>query len=516
MEPRDKGIPADDPHDPTASQSPGPASPEASGAAQDGGGAVGRRWRPTRAQAIVVAVTAVLCLAVGLRACLSREPWIEVAPGPTPQSNPLKGMMPFAPEPGSAPQLADTALPHTMEWVYIPLDRIVTGEGAYNWSYLESRLDAIAARGHQTVLRFYVDYPGRESAIPDYLVERGLVATRSYTVNGNTAGASLAPDYNDPDMMRMLTGFIRAFGAKYDGDPRLGFVTQGLVGFWGEGHTWPMNGDVSTANPKGEDWMASTDNQAALVAAWDEAFDVTPTLTRYPASAWAGRDVGYHDDSFGYATLDNADWHFMSLMDRAGATGAWERQPIGGEVYPGIQDCVMVDPARCANASQQIADGRNYDVPASIAATHATWLINDHAFTDELSAQEREATLRASTDTGYNLAVQRWRATGDEVEVELTNSGVAPFYYDWTVEAVVLDAQGRQTASTTLTGDLRQVLPGTTVVFSGELALGAGSSTLLLRAVNPMSGGAPLRFASAGQDADREGWLTLGAVTRES
>jgi hypothetical protein len=41
--------------------------------------------------------------------------------------------------------------------------------------------------------------------------------------------------------------------------------------------------------------------------------------------------------------------------------------------------------------------------------------------------------------------------------------------------------------------------------------LPAGDYRLLLRVVNPLPGGMPLRFANAGQDADRAGWLTLGA-----
>ena len=145
-----------------------------------------------------------------------------------------------------------------------------------------------------------------------------------------------------------------------------------------------MNGTPSSTNPSGENWMASDDNQDRLVAAWDEAFDVTPTLARYPTPASAEHAVGYHDDSFGYATLDNADWHFMSLMERAGATAAWRTQPIGGEIYPEIQSCVLVDPSDCPRAAQDIGNGRNYDVATSIQATHASWLINNWAFTATL------------------------------------------------------------------------------------------------------------------------------------
>ncbi len=43
-------------------------------------------------------------------------------------------------------------------------------------------------------------------------------------------------------------------------------------------------------------------------------------------------------------------------------------------------------------------------------------------------------------------------------------------------------------------------------------ALAAGEYVLLMRVVNPLPGGIPMRFANAGQDADLPGWLTLGRL----
>ncbi|WP_243118362.1 DUF4832 domain-containing protein [Actinomyces wuliandei] len=509
------GVPAEDPGD--APGTPGSRSVRALW------GRVAARWgrRGGRRRAIVVsavsAVVVAVLLAAGLRACLPLGAWEELPRAAAPTANPLKGMLPYAPQdPQADPELSDSALPHTMEWLYLPLSDVVTGPGTYDWTALESHLEAVAARGHHTVLRFYMDFPGRSSGIPRYLVEDGLATTRSYTFYHNGAqgsAASVSPDYNDPDTMEMLTGFVSAFGERYDGDPRLGFVTQGLVGFWGEGHTWPMDGTVSSDNPRGEDWMASEANQKTLVEAWDEAFDTTPTQVRYPTSWSASHDVGYHDDSFGYATLDTTDWHFMALMRAAGTTQAWQTQPIGGEVYPGIQDCVLTDPDSCGSAQDAAAGhnaGHDIDLAASVQATHATWLLDDWVFTGDMGERERGLAAESSASTGYELAATRWRARGSEVEVELVNDGVAPFYYDWQVEAVVLDSGGTVVGRTPLDGDLREVLPGTAVTFSGELDVPGEQATVLLRVVNPLEGGAPLRLANAGQDQDLEGYLTLG------
>lgn len=459
------------------------------------------------------AVAALTCALLVITVCTSSAPttltaggWHLLAPGPAPTSNPLKGLLPFAPEdPTTAPDPAPGAPPHSLEWVSFPLDRVVVGENQYDWESLEAVLNAIAAHGHQIVLRFYVDFPGRPPATPRYLVDGGLVSMRPYSVHDNH-GVSLSPDYDDPDMMAMLTGFIAALGARYDGDVRLGFITQGLIGFWGESHTWPFDGKTNDgANPDGEDWMPSRTNQDALIAAWDGAFDVTLTQVRYPSPASRAHAVGYHDDSFAYATLPREDWHFWSLMRTQGATSTWRDQPMGGEIHPAIQDCVFSGPQACREAGVPAQD-----IQEAVELTHVTWLIDDQAFTQGLKGAARSRALTVSARMGYVLTVPRWRIAGSTMTVQVANRGVAPFYYDWRVQVVALDMTGNELGTADLAGDLRQASPGGSTTFMGPVPVGRGATTYLLRVVNPLSGGAALRFASSGQDTVRDGCLTLG------
>ena len=126
-----------------------------------------RRGRKPRLGAILMALVAVVSLATGFRACNCNRAWTEVPAAATPEANPLKGMMPFAPSDASySPGLPETAPPYTMEWLTLPVSDVVAGPGSYSWDKLEAHLNAIAARGHQAVLRFYVDYPGRPSGMP--------------------------------------------------------------------------------------------------------------------------------------------------------------------------------------------------------------------------------------------------------------------------------------------------------------------------------------------------------------
>jgi hypothetical protein len=233
-----------------------------------------------------------------------------------PPNNPLKGFMPYS---GSY-----TTFPYSMEWNYLPLRSLMSGPTNFNWTSLDQLLSDDASRGHQTVFRVYLDYPTLSTGIPQYLLDDGLV-TYSYTNYGNTT--SVSPDYENPLLDQALTNFIAALGARYDGDPRIGFVQLGLLGFWGEWHTYPVTSLFASVQVQGE-----------VIVAYTNAFHKTKLLVRYPTVV-GGFDpttlpLGYHDDSFAYQTIDPPSYMFLGLLKAAGETNQWQTQPIGGEVYP--------------------------------------------------------------------------------------------------------------------------------------------------------------------------------------
>jgi len=72
-------------------------------------------------------------------------------------------------------------------------------------------------------------------------------------------------------------------------------------------------------------------------------------------------------------------------------------------------------------------------------------------------------------------------------------------------------SNGMEVGRTTLSGDLRKVAVGKSQTFSGQLPADPdGQNTILVRVVNPLDSGQPLRFSSAGQDQTLPGYLTLG------
>ncbi|MCW2982396.1 MAG: hypothetical protein JWO14_4123, partial [Solirubrobacterales bacterium] len=356
--------------------------------------------------------------------------WTALASAPEPQSNPLKGFIPY--------QGSYSNFPYTMEWAYFPVSAVMTGPNTFNWSQVDSVLNDIASRGHQTAFRFYLDYPTKPSGIPQYLLNGGL-ATHSYDDYGNN-GVSVSPNYDDPNLRAAMDQFIAALGARYDGDQRVGFVQAGLLGFWGEWHTYPYNGTNGQPN-----WFASAATQGEILNDFVNAFHTTKLEVRQPTTQNASLPIGYHDDSFALETKTSSlGWHFMDNMVAAGATDKWKTQSIGGELRPELQSCIFSS-AGCP----VIEAGGDNDFPGSVNQTHVSWLLNQYAFQNGYSAADKPSALAGAQSMGYSLRatealVPASIAAGSSASVGITisNVGIAPFYYTWPITLALTDSSG--------------------------------------------------------------------------
>ncbi|MBG0563798.1 DUF4832 domain-containing protein [Actinoplanes aureus] len=460
---------------------------------------------------------------------------LTAAPGPI--DNPLKGWARFYSPGGNQ----NTGYPHSLTWGYFGLSEIMTNAsncGSYNWSIVDGMLAETAGYGNQAAIRVYLTYPGGTGSHPGNAIPacfNGNVAMRSDTYWNVTH-----PDYDSPFLINALKNFIAAFGARYDGDPRLGFIHLGLVGLWGEWHTWPYDTDTADGRPN---YMPGDANGAQLIAAYDAAFNTTKLEIRYPdlaGGAANSRDIGYHDDSFCYregsplqgvtlpASLGGASYSQLTRTLAAGTENKWITSSMGGELRPEIQSTAF---QHWPNGS-----GAVDNLKACIELEHATWMINEQSAGYAAGDANVGAAVRLM---GYNLTVDnayyRDTASGTtNVGVRIANSGVAPFYYPWTVTLGLKNGSGAVVRTWDTPWDLRKVQPLTIRNFP-EWNVGAdpsyrdfghrqyfqhgvdlsgvaaGSYQWVMRVKNPLTNGKTLRFANATQQAD--GWLGLGAVT---
>ncbi len=433
--------------------------------------------------------------------------WRTLQAGAEPESNPLKGFIPFT----DGYQSSYSRFPHTMEWSYFPVNAVMTGSNTFNWTTVDNAVNQAAGRGHQTAMRFYLDYPAKASGIPKFLIDGGL-KTHSYTDYGNTA--SVIPDYNDTNLLAAMDRFIAALGARYDGKAQIGFVQVGLIGFWGEWHTYPYDGTTQPQN-----YMPTAANQQRVLNDFVAAFRSTQLEVRNPDPVNASLPIGYHDDSFALETKPiAAGWHFMNKVNDNGVQNKWQTRSVGGELRPELQSCIFSS-GGCPVIEQ---DGDN-DFPGSVQQTHVSWLMNQYAFQTGYSTTDRVTALAGAKSMGYSFRATRAylptsAATGSSITVGATvqNIGIAPFYYSWPAHVALLDSSGTLRSNTTVGWKVSDVASGASKDFTGTLSLSGvaqGSYRVLLQVPNAMSNGAPVRFANADQDTAKSGWLTLGSLT---
>ena len=284
----------------------------------------------------------------------------------------------------------------------------------------------MAARNHHLNPRVYIDYPNLSSGLPSHL--SGTVECHPYT----DYGGGCAPDYTSPVLQAAILDFISAFGAAYDGDPRIAFVQLGLLGFWGEWHTYPHT-----------DWFADDAFQQAVIAEFDQAFDTTPLQIRYPSQDTPQRDIGFHDDSYAYATVGEVGWFFWNRVLSSGAELNWTRGPMGGEVYPALQESLFSDSYDIDTYSQDFED--------ITEITHATYMLNYLAYNMNgigYQGEQRQRAEQAGMQMGYEYtletaSVEASGIDGDSVDVmvslSIRNTGVSPFYYPLTLELTVIE-----------------------------------------------------------------------------
>lgn len=453
-----------------------------------------------------------------------------------PLDNPDKGLAVYY----SAGSNQNTGYPHSITWSYFPLSAVMNDASdctKLDWSAVESMLNETASYGDTAAIRFYLDYPSGNPTNGMPACWNGQVPT-----NDDTYYGTQSPDYDSPFLLNSLQYFIGQFGAKYDGDPRIGFIQLGLIGYWGEWHTWPENGTGGYAN-----FMPTDADAALIVDAYADAFHRTKIEVRYPTSAGGAAnnlDIGYHDDSFCYRegsplagvtlpqSLGGADYAQLQLDLNEGTENKWITDSMGGEVRPEIQSTAF-------NTWSTGASGSDDGMKACIELEHTTWKLDQGSTSYSASDPNVGAAVR---EMGYDFTVpdayyQNSVSGTATVGVTISDDGVAPFYYPWAVQLGLKDSSGDVVKTWSTPWDLRTVMPlkirafpnwnagsdptyldygypqyfQTTIDTSG---VAAGSYQLVMNVVNPLSSissaAKSLRFANVTQNSD--GWLGLGSI----
>jgi hypothetical protein len=402
---------------------------------------------------------------------------------PGPLDNPLKGWCPYT-------DAGEIYQPYSMVFQYISWRDLEPRENEFRFDEWEKSWDVGPAAGKHILFRVYVDYPSLPSGLPDWLRKAGVkeVAYEDY-------GGGKSPDYDDPRMVAGMERLIAALGKRYNDHPRIAFIQLGLLGFWGEWHTYPRNS-----------LYASPETERRVIDAYRKAFPDKVLMARY-AKGYAGRQdwLGFHDDMFPEDTDNGEDWSFLAGLRKSGRTENWQVAVIGGEMTPG-------------GAPKWLGD--RYDwTRIMLQRSHFAWIGPYCAALtpprDETFVRRCEQLVR---EMGYEYRLDEIRLPASvkakqpvRLSLKGENLGVAPFYYPWSVEWALFDRSGRLVASQPASWDIRKWRPGP---ISEEAALTfdapPGAYRLALGIRDPWLDRPAIRFAN--DLPVRDGWTLLSEI----
>ena len=493
---------------------------------------------------------------------------------PTPSSyvvQPLSGIAPYF-FPGTD---YSNYFPSPLMWSYFGLSEVMTDPNdctKFDWTIFDEALDESAVWGRQMVFRFYLEYPGGTGSHPANATPQCLI-NQGVTLQTNPYWGSVHPVWDDPRTIQTLENFINAFAARYDTagpnggpDPRIAYMTAGLIGLWGEWHEWPYDGEVDSPN-----MMASASTVQQIVSTYQQALHNIQVEIRYAYLAGVAADpaIGLHDDSWDYRETDNGalcgdtlpqslggcPYSFLQYELDYGLENRWIGQSIGGEARPEIQGSIY--------SSWPSGSGQVDNPKASTELSHVTWLLNQTGAQGGYSPTDPNI-IAGVGEMGYKLYVPQANfnnsvGTSFNVGVTIENLGVAPFYYPWTVVLALLNGSGNVVQTWNTSWDLRTVQPLTIRAFPdwnvgadptyisygwpmnfetsiNASGVAAGTYTLAMRVVNPLETVTQAVLESRGPSEGMQsyipqqdyrapapfyfwntnftgGWLNLGSVT---
>lgn len=405
-----------------------------------------------------------------------------LAPGPL--DNPLKGYCLYT-------NAGKIHRPYSMVFQYVSWKELEPTEGNYAFETWEKKKWCHPrAKGKHVVLRVYADYPKKPSGLPDWLRTKG-VRGKKYRAHGG----GMSPDYDHPQMVVAMERLIAAFGKRYNTHPRVAFIQLGVLGFWGEWHTYPH-----------EEWFASRATQHRIIRAYLRAFPDKQLMARYADGVLADyKAIGFHDDMFPDDTDNGKEWSFLARMRRSGHVDTWKRKVVGGEMVP--------------NAAKKWLGKQWGFTKEMMERSHFSWV---GPYGPALESKTSKAFVERSDqlvrEMGYQFRFEEVRysqtvLTGAlcKVAIQGVNEGVAPFYYPWSVKLAWLDEEGSVLSSVKLEEDIRNWLPGQ---FAFEANLTApvkpGSYRIGFGIEDPWQGKPAVRLANRLPMAGD--WTILGKV----
>lgn len=368
--------------------------------------------------------------------------------------------------------------------------------GQYDFSVIEQALEEARLAGAKFAFRVMaVNEFTSPVEVPGYLVSDAGGAYCTY--EGKQVWV---PAWDSPAFSARARALVNALGARFNGDPRLGYYDLGLYGHWGEWHTetlcTPAASDATKRSFVDMQLAAFSKSRVLMNSGAGEIDAFVYALGKSPR-------IGVRVDSLCNPWFDaqftEAPAKLALMQER------WKTAPIVTELY-------HANPTDIALCDQQV---RTWHI-AAIGNGRLEWA--------RYTAGQQSALLEMGKHAGYRFVLNMLSYPAEApnnsvftIQSEWSNIGVTPAYEH---VLVTLELRSKTTGALVRQGvlriDLQQLLPTTEpVAFTDQLYLPGrippGQYTLSLAILDPAGYRSPLALAIRGGDVD--GRYPLGEIT---
>ncbi len=248
-----------------------------------------------------------------------------------------------------------------------------------------------------------------------------------------------AYDYESEQFQERLSLMVHKMAMAWDNDPRIAYIEMGIFGQWGEQHTPAPSAEM----------------QAFAADLFNSEFLNKKVMVRYHYLDLYqnNENIGIYWDEWGSNTQYDS-WDQINLVETEEFKDRWKKAVFGGETTFNQAFDPSLGGGRFMtfgfNAPFTADDAFTTGLPEVlkyIGLTHTNHVdmvmtpgynsLNDKTRTGFDAAQNAMGYKMVISDVKYtrNIATEREL----EIELDITNQGASPFYYDWPVSFSLLD-----------------------------------------------------------------------------
>ena len=320
--------------------------------------------------------------------------------------------------------------------------------GSFNYDYIEEVINRPGSAGRHLILRLYTDWYGDNEISdggPDWLFDQ-IGVERLKDENGK-----YITNFNNEKYLSEAKEAINALSLRYDSDPRIYTFQIGMIGYWGEWHSYGYS----------EDFHLTNETKDQILTFYKDNFQNKKLMGRYP---WieplkSTGGIGFHNDYFG--PVPHSDEFDEAIFDG----NKWIEGPIGGEYPPQISQNDFNQIYLSELGETMIKKGHYSTMKVINACENES---------DELC----DVFMKLHRLMGYNYQIEKCKfqerlLTTEllSIELEINNIGVAPMYYDWDVEFGILSDENELLKIIETDYKTTNILPGDNMFFRVEKSI---------------------------------------------